>query len=143
MKIITYALSSVALAASLSVAQADVPDALSVEWQGKPPCEKLSEDAQVRVVRCTFPPGAIHVCHSHPSYVSYVVSGGRGQVQDEKGVRKIDIVTGALLEAQPVPWHEFTNIGDSTIQFLLVEKKYQAAPKADQSSCPTKETAAK
>src|SRR4029078_11837324 len=33
MKIITYALSSVALAATLSVAQAsDVPDALSVEW---------------------------------------------------------------------------------------------------------------
>src|SRR5215831_17424282 len=95
----------------------DVPDALSVEWQGKKPCEKLFEDAQVRVARCTFPPGAVHVCHSHPSYLSYVVSGGRGQIQDEKGVRKVEIVTGALVDAQPIPWHEFTNLGDTTIQF--------------------------
>ena len=33
----------------------DVPDALSVEWQGK--CEKLFDDENVRVVRCTFAPG--------------------------------------------------------------------------------------
>jgi quercetin dioxygenase-like cupin family protein len=137
MKIITYALSSVALAAALSVAQAaDVPDALSVEWQGKHPCEKLFEDAQLRVARCTFPPGAVHVCHSHPSYLAYVVSGGRGQVQDEKGVRKIDVVTGALLDAPPIPWHEFANLGDTTIQYVVMEKKYQAAPVADQSACP-------
>jgi quercetin dioxygenase-like cupin family protein len=142
MKEITYALSSVALAATLSVAQANVPDALSVEWQGKPPCEKLFEDEQVRVLRCTFPPGAVHVCHAHPAYLSYVVSGGQGQIQDAKGVRRIDVKTGAFLDAQPVPWHEFTNVGDTTIQFVVVEKKYQAAQKADQSSCP-KGTAAK
>jgi quercetin dioxygenase-like cupin family protein len=137
MKIIPYALSSVALAATLSVAQAaDVPDALSVEWQGKHPCEKLFEDAQVRVARCTFPPGAVHVCHAHPAELSYVVSGGRGQVQDGKGIRKIEIVTGAFFDLQPIPWHEFTNIGDTTIQFVIIEKKYQPAPIADQSSCP-------
>ena len=28
-----------------------MPDALSVEWQGKKPCEKLFDDAQVRVLR--------------------------------------------------------------------------------------------
>ena len=66
----------------------DVPDALSVEWQGKKLCEKLYEDAQIRVARCTFPPGAVHVCHSHPAYVSYVLSGGQGQVQDERGTRR-------------------------------------------------------
>ena len=107
MKIITYALSSVALAATLSVAQAaDVPDALSVEWQGNHPCEKLFEDAQVLVARCTFPPGAMHVCHSHPSYLSYVVSGGQAQIQDEKGVRKVNVVAGALADVPPTPWHE-------------------------------------
>ena len=137
MKIITYALSSVALAATLSVAQAaDVPDALLVEWQGKHPCEKLFEDAQVRVARCTFPPGAVHVCHAHPAYLSYVVSGGQGQVQDAKGIRKFEVVAGAFSDAQPIPWHEFTNIGDTTIQYVVVEKKYQAGPTVDQSSCP-------
>jgi len=38
----------------------------------------------------------MHVCHSHPGYLSYVVNGGQGQVQDEKGIRKIDVVSGAL-----------------------------------------------
>ena len=117
----------------------DVPDALSVEWQGKKPCEKLFDDAQVRVVRCTFPPGAVHVCHSHPGYLSYVVNGGQGQIQDEKGIRKIDVVSGALLDVPPTPWHEFANVGDTTIQFVVVEKKYQVAPPASQAACP-KET---
>jgi quercetin dioxygenase-like cupin family protein len=62
----------------------DVPDALSVEWQGKKPCEKLFDDEHVRVARCTFPPGAVHVCHSHPGYLSYVVSGGQGQVRTRR-----------------------------------------------------------
>jgi hypothetical protein len=82
------------LAAPSAVMADDVPDALSVEWQGKKPCEKLFEDAQVRIARCTFPPGAVHACHSHPSSLTYVLSGGKAQVQDEKGTRKIDIVTG-------------------------------------------------
>jgi hypothetical protein len=34
-----------------------LPDALSVEWQGKKPSEKLYEDDQIRILRCTFPPG--------------------------------------------------------------------------------------
>src|SRR5689334_19508628 len=81
---------------SFNIAQAaEVPDALTVEWEGTHPCEKLFEDAQVRVARCTFPPGAVHVCHSHPGYLSYVVSGGQGQVQDEKGIRKINVTAGA------------------------------------------------
>ena len=77
----------------------DVPDALSVEWQGKKLCEMLFEDAQVRVARCTFPPGAVHVCHSHPAYLSYVLSGGQGQVQDERGTRRSTLL--------PALWQTF------------------------------------
>jgi quercetin dioxygenase-like cupin family protein len=106
------------LTAPSAVMADDVPDALSVEWQGKKPCEKLFEDAQVRVARCTFPPGAVHACHSHPSSLTYVVSGGKVQVQDEKGARKIDIATGAFVDAPPTPWHEFTNIGETMVQVL-------------------------
>ena len=124
------------LVAPSAVMADDVPDALSVEWQGKKPCEKLFEDAQVRIARCTFPPGAVHVCHSHPSYVTYVLSGGKGQVQDEKGIRKIDLVTGAFVDAPPTPWHEVTNIGETTLQVLVVEKKYQTASPLSQAACP-------
>jgi quercetin dioxygenase-like cupin family protein len=126
------------LAAPFAALADDVPDALSVEWQGKKLCEKLYEDAQIRVARCTFPPGAVHVCHSHPSYFSYTVSGGRGQVQDRKGTRSVDVVAGAYIDIPPVPWHEFTNIGDTTLQYIVVEKKYQPPSIADQSSCPKK-----
>ena len=112
----------------------DVPDALSVEWQGK--CEKLFDDEHIRVVRCTFPPGAVHVCHSHPGYLSYVVNEGQGQVQDEKGIRKMDLVAGALLSAPPTPWHEVANVGNTTLQFVVVEKKYQVAPPVSQTACP-------
>src|SRR5262244_4431547 len=63
------------LVAPFAVMAEDVPDALSVEWQGQKPCEKLFEDDQVRISRCSFPPGATHVCHSHPAYLFYVLSG--------------------------------------------------------------------
>ncbi len=79
----------------------DVPDAPSVEWQGKKPCEKLFEDAQVRIARCTFPPGAMHLCHSHPAYFTYVLTGGQAQVENEKGTRKIDFAAGAFVDAPP------------------------------------------
>jgi quercetin dioxygenase-like cupin family protein len=124
------------LAAPFPATADDVPDGLSVEWQGKKPCEKLFEDAQVRVARCTFPPGAAHVCHSHPSYVFYVLSGGKAEVQDEKGTRKVDIATGTFADSPPVSWHEVANVGETTLQFLVVEKKYQTAPSVSQTVCP-------
>jgi quercetin dioxygenase-like cupin family protein len=124
MKIIAIFAVSIITVASAAKAT-DVPDALSVEWQGRHPCEKLFEDAQVRVARCTFAPEVVHVCHSHPSYLTYVVSGGQAQVQDEKGTRKIDVVAGAFANVAAIPWHEFTNIGDTTIQYVVVEKKYE------------------
>src|SRR5262245_2366965 len=89
------------LVAPLAVMAENVPDALSVEWQDQKPCEKLFEDAQIRVARCTLPPGTAHVCNSHPSYVFYVLSGGKGEVQDEKGTRKLDLTTGAFAESPP------------------------------------------
>jgi quercetin dioxygenase-like cupin family protein len=132
------------ITASFTIAQAaEVPNALTVEWEGKHPCEKLFEDAQVRVARCTFPPGTVHVCHSHPSYLTYVLSGGQAQVQDDKGTRKIDVVAGAFANVPPIPWHEYTNVGDTTIQYVVVEKKYEAPSSVDQSSCPKREATGK
>jgi quercetin dioxygenase-like cupin family protein len=66
----------------------DVPDALSVEWQGQHPCEKLYEDAQIRVLHCTLAPGAVHVRHSHPGGFVYTLSGGKTKVQDDRGTRE-------------------------------------------------------
>jgi beta-alanine degradation protein BauB len=124
----------VSLAPLVATAE-EVPDAFSVEWQGKHPCEKLYEDSQIRVGRCIFPPGAVHVCHSHPGYFGYTLSGGRGQVRDARGTRQGETKPGDHRDNPPIPWHEYTNLGDTTISFLVVEKKYQPAPARDEHAC--------
>jgi quercetin dioxygenase-like cupin family protein len=118
----------------------NVPSALSVEWQGQKLCERLFEDTQILISRCTFPPGAVHVCHFHPSYVFYVLSGGKELVQDDNGIRQVELRTGSYSDVPPVPWHEVTNIGDTTLQFVIVEKKYQTGFVASQTVCPTAPT---
>ena len=116
----------VGLLVSTSAAMSeDVPDALSVEWQGQHPCEKLYEDTQIRVLRCTFPPGAVHVRHSHPGNLVYVISGGKVKVQDEEGTRERQPKTGGFSDGPPTPWHEVANIGDTTLSYLVIEKKYE------------------
>ena len=47
-------------------------------------------------------------------------------MQDEKGIRKADFANGAVINVPPVPWPEFANVGDTTMQVLVVEKKYEA-----------------
>lgn len=118
----------------LAVRGENVPDALSVEWQGQKPCEKLFEDAQVRIARCTFPPGAVHVRHSHPGYLSYVLGGGKGQIQDERGTRQVEVRTDTYTNSAPIAWHELTNTGDTTLRYLVVERKYEAVPAAEQTA---------
>jgi quercetin dioxygenase-like cupin family protein len=123
------------LAAFLAVPSAraeEIPDALGVEWNGHKLCEKLDEDAYIRVLRCTFEPGDKHPKHSHPAAFGYTLggSGGRGQVTDAKGTREFDVKEGSYSTNPPVPWHEFTNIGVTTIQYIVVEKKYLPPPPA-------------
>ena len=102
-----------------------VPDALTVEWHGHHPCEKLYEDTHIRVARCTFPPGAMHVRHSHPGYLAYVLHGGKGQMKDANGLRPTEYRTDQFIESPPVRWHEFTNDGGTTLRYLIIEKKYE------------------
>ena len=109
---------------------AEVPDALAVEWQGKHPCERLYEDSQIRVARCTFPPGTTHLRHTHPGYLTYSLSGGKGVITDAAGVREVALPTGVLSPSKPLAWHEFKNIGDTTISYLVIEKKYEPVPEA-------------
>ena len=56
-------------------------------------------------------------------------------MQDDRGTRQVEVKTGDFLESSPVPWHEFTNVGDTTLSYLVVEKRYQPpAGGAGQSS---------
>src|SRR4030081_3269146 len=72
----------------------EVPDALTVEWKGKKPCEKLFEDDKIRVLRCTFGPTKAHVRHGHPPKLAYTLSGGKVRVEDARGLREAEPKTG-------------------------------------------------
>ena len=100
-----------------------LPDPLEAGWQGVPVCEKLHEDADHRILRCTFPPGVGHERHYHPKHFGYAIAGGRVRITDADGTRELSLETGSSYSSDGVAWHEIKNIGDSTIVYLIVESK--------------------
>jgi beta-alanine degradation protein BauB len=113
------------LTAFSSIARsADLPDALEAGWKGQKTCEQLAEYEQVRVLRCTFPPGVGHERHAHPGgEFGYVLSGGKWQGTDAKGTEVFEEKTGDHFVSGPIEWHEGVNVGDTTLSYLIVEMK--------------------
>ena len=102
---------------------ADLPDPLAAGWKGAPVCEKLHDDAHQRVLRCTFAPGVGHERHQHGRHFGYALSAGRMRISDAKGAREADIKAGSSFSSDGVPWHEVLNIGETTVQYLIVEPR--------------------
>ena len=103
---------------------AGVPDAVAAGWKGQKVCENLHEDDHIRVLRCTLPPNGGHERHSHPPVFGYVLSGGRGRNTNAKGAQDFELETGESYTSEPVEWHESLNIGDTPLNYLIIEKKY-------------------
>lgn len=104
-------------------AQSSLPDPLQAGWNGEPVCEKLHEDAENRILRCSFPPAVGHERHFHSPHYGYAISGGRVKITDVKGTREVDLNTGSSYVSDGVAWHEVLNIGDTTIVYLIIEQK--------------------
>ena len=122
------AVAPVTLIASLAVAgawtmQPSLPDPLEAGWKGEPVCEKLHEDADQRILRCSFAPDVGHERHFHVRHFGYAISGGRMRITDSTGTREVDLATGSSFTSDGVDWHEVVNIGDSTVTYLIVEPK--------------------
>lgn len=100
-----------------------LPDALEAGWEGNRVCEKLHEDDQIRVLRCTVPPGGGHERHFHTPHYGYVLSGGKLRIEDDGGARIVEVATGSDFYSKGTPWHEAVNIGGTTASFLVVEPK--------------------
>ena len=101
----------------------DLPDPLEAGWKGAPVCERLHEDDDQRILRCTFPPGVGHERHFHPRHFGYAIGGGRVRITDANGTRELSLETGSSYSSDGVVWHEVENIGDSTIVYLIVEPR--------------------
>lgn len=100
-----------------------LPDPLAAGWKGVPVCERLHEDETQRVLRCTFPPGIGHERHYHRPHFGYALSGGRMRITDANGAREAALATGSSYTSAGTAWHEVLNVGDTTVQYLIVESK--------------------
>ena len=100
-----------------------LPDPLVAGWRGKPVCERLLEDARMRILRCSFAPGVGHERHFHAPHFGYAIQGGRMRITDENGAREVDVASNSTWNSDGVAWHEVLNIGDTTAVYLVVESK--------------------
>ncbi|MEO1168342.1 MAG: cupin domain-containing protein [Pseudomonadota bacterium] len=111
-------------AAQQSANEADaLPEAFEAGWQGRDTCEQLFENEEIRVGRCTFPPGIGHERHWHPSHWGYILSGGTMRITDADGTAERSFETGGSWWSDGVAWHEAVNIGDTTAIYLIIEPK--------------------
>jgi beta-alanine degradation protein BauB len=118
----------VALVATLAAVGAcatrpSLPDPLAAGWNGAPVCERLHEDAEQRILRCSFAPSVGHERHFHDRHFGYAIAGGRMRITDASGTRDVDVATGSRFTSAGVAWHEVLNVGDSTVVCLIVEPK--------------------
>jgi hypothetical protein len=118
----------IALIGSLAVVgawttQPSLPDPLEAGWNGAPVCEKLHEDSDHRILRCSFSPSVGHERHFHDRHFGYAIAGGRMRIADSSGVREVDLATGSIFVSDGVAWHEVVNIGDSAVVYLIIEPK--------------------
>lgn len=112
------------VAAQEPASEADaLPEAFEAGWQGQDTCWQLFENDEVRVGRCTFPPGIGHERHWHPRHWGYILSGGTMRITDATGTVERSFETGGSWWSEGVEWHEAVNIGDTTAVYLIIEPK--------------------
>lgn len=103
--------------------QPSLPDPLEAGWNGAPICERLHEDSDHRILRCSFLPSVGHERHFHDRHFGYAIAGGRMRITDSSGTREVNLATGSSFASVGVAWHEVVNIGDSTVVYLIIEPK--------------------
>ena len=100
-----------------------LPDPLEAGWNNQSVCEVLQDNINLRVLKCTFPPGVGHEKHYHNAHFGYTIAGSRFRIKDTTGIREVDVPTGSSFSNEGIVWHEVLNIGDSTAVFLIIEPK--------------------
>lgn len=84
--------------------------------------KQIMENDRVRVLEMTFKPKDKLVMHHHPDHLIYVLKGGKIKINSEGKSNVLDLKENQaiFLEAQN---HEAENIGDTTLDLLVVELK--------------------
>ena len=101
----------------------NLSDPLEAGWNNQAVCELIKDNPQLRVLKCTFPPGVGHERHNHKAHFGYTLAGSTFRIKDTTGVREIKVPSGSNFYNEGIEWHEVLNIGDSTAVFLIIEPK--------------------
>ena len=84
----------------------------------------LLDNSQVRVVEYTLRPGERDQWHTHPSKVSYVVSGGQLRIHLADGTSFLsDETQGTAVWMDALPRHYAENVGRTDVKIVLTEVK--------------------
>ena len=101
----------------------ELPDPYQAGWEGKKVCEVLEDNDELRVLRCTFPPGVGHEKHYHEPHFGYALVGGKFKIEEANATREVSFPTGYSWSKGEVSEHQVLNTGDSTAVFLIIEYK--------------------
>jgi hypothetical protein len=84
----------------------------------------LADTAGVKMMLVTLPPGARLVTHTHPIQMGHVIKGGLYQwTFDDKKIESFQMEPGASFHGGAEGPHHSWNGGNTTIQFVFVEKR--------------------
>ncbi len=82
----------------------------------------IMENEKVRVLKATFKPKDKTVMHCHPDHVVYVLKGGKIKISSKEKSDEMDLKENQAIFLRS-QHHEAENIGDTTIDLLVVELK--------------------
>ena len=123
-----------ALAAVLSAGAApapQLPDPLAAGWHGAKVCQLLADRPEMRVLRCTFPPGTGHDRHFHSAHWGYILQGSTMRITSASGTVVRQLKAGDSWWSDGIDWHEGVNIGRTTGVYIIVEpRRLGTAPSA-------------
>lgn len=85
-------------------------------------CKLLNDTLNVRLIQVTLKPGEELPLHTHPVFQFYVLTGGTiRHIEADGKYSDFQITPGMHLQGKATSKHGDKNVGNSIIQFLLVE----------------------